>query len=95
MLIYIGLLKLYFKIKNGTIPSYFHDFFVTENVLVEPQKYNLRHKRRVIIPILPIEYQKCNTKYQLSRYYQQKIAFYNELSITAYIHLQITLDNIS
>ena len=28
-------------------------------------------------------------------YYQQKTAFSNELSITAYIHLQITLDNIS
>ena len=32
----IGLLKLYFKIKNGTIPLYFHDFLVTENVPVEP-----------------------------------------------------------
>ena len=29
-----------------------------------------------------------------SWYYQQKTAFYNELSITAYIHLHITLDNI-
>ena len=32
----IGLLKLHFKIKNGTIPLNFHDFFVTENVPVEP-----------------------------------------------------------
>ena len=47
----IGLLKLYFKIKNGTIPLYFHNFLVTENVPVEPQRYNFRHKR--------------NTKYQL------------------------------
>ena len=61
----IGLLKLYFKIKNGTIPLYFHNFLVTENVPVEPQIYNFRHKRRVIIPIPPSEYQKRNTKYQL------------------------------
>ena len=44
----IGLLKLYFKIKNGTIPLYFHNFLVTENVPVEPQRYNFRHKGRVI-----------------------------------------------
>ena len=62
----IGLLKLYFKIKNGTIPLYFHNFLVTENVPVEPQRYNFRHKRRVIIPIPPREYQKRNTKYQLT-----------------------------
>ena len=61
----IGLLKLYFKIKNGTIPLYFHNFLVTENVPVEPQRYNFGHKRRVIIPIPPREYQKRNTKYQL------------------------------
>ena len=61
----IGLLKLYFKIKNGTIPLYFHNFLVTENVPVEPQRYNFRHERRVIIPIPPREYQKRNTKYQL------------------------------
>ena len=61
----IGLLKLYFKIKNGTIPLYFHNFLVTENVPVEPQRYNFRHKQRVIIPIPPREYQKRNTKYQL------------------------------
>ena len=87
----IGLLKLYFKIKNGTIPLYFHNFLVTENLPVEPQRYNFRHKRRVIIPIPPREYQKRNTKYQLRVldiwYYQPKTAFYNELSITAYIHL--------
>ena len=61
----IGLLKLFFKIKNGTIPLYFHNFLVTENVPVEPQRYNFRHKRRVIIPIPPRKYQKRNTKYQL------------------------------
>ena len=61
----IGLLKLYFKIKNGTIPLYFHNFLVTVNVPVEPQRYNFRHKRRVIIPILSRDYQKRNTKYQL------------------------------
>ena len=60
-----GLLKLYFKIKNGTIPLYLHNFLVTENVPVEPQRYNFRHKRRVIIPIPRREYQKRNTKYQL------------------------------
>ena len=38
---------------------------VTENVPVEPQRYNFRHKRRVIIPIPPREYRKRNTKYQL------------------------------
>ena len=61
----IGLLKLYFKIKNGTIPLYFYIFLDTENVPVEPQRYNFRHKRRDIISILPREYQKRNTKYQL------------------------------
>ena len=62
----ISLLKLYFKIKNGTIPLYFHNFLVTENVPDEPQRYNFRHKRRVyIIPIPPREYQKRNSKYQL------------------------------
>ena len=49
----IGFLKLYLKIKNGTVPLYFHNFLVTENVPVEPQRYNFRHKRRVIIPIPP------------------------------------------
>ena len=84
----IGLLKLYFKIKNETIPLYFHNFLVTENVPVEPQRYNFRHKRRDIIPIPPREYQKRNTKYQLidSWYYQQKTAFYSELSIIYSIH---------
>ena len=52
----IGFLKLYFKIKNGTIPLYFYNFLVTENVPVEPQSYNFRHKRRD---------NKRNTKYQL------------------------------
>ena len=61
----IGLLKLFFKIKNRTILLYFHNFLVTENVPIKPQRYNFRHKRRVIIPILPREYQKRNTKYQL------------------------------
>ena len=62
----IGLLKLYFKIKNGTIPLYFYIFLVTEDVPVEPQRYNFRHKRRVIIPIPPREYQKATlNKYQL------------------------------
>ena len=96
----IGLLKSYFKIQNGTILLYFHNFLVTETVPVEPQRYNFRHKRKVIIPIPPRKYQKRNTKYQLdSWYYQQKAAFYNELWFTAYtiivIHLQITLDNTS
>ena len=63
----IDLLKLYFKIKNRTIPLYFHNFLVTENV---PQRYNFRRKRRVIIPILPREYQKRNTKYQLRQLVQ-------------------------
>ena len=54
----ISLLKLYFKIKNGTIPIYFHIFLVTENVPVEPQRYNFRYKRNVIIPMPPREYQK-------------------------------------
>ena len=58
-------MKLYFKIKNGTITLYSHNFLVTENVQVEPQRYNFRHKRRVIIPIPPREYKKRNTKYQL------------------------------
>ena len=53
----IGLFKLYFKNKNGTIPLYFHNFLVTETVPVEPQRYNFRHKRRVI--------NRCNTKYQI------------------------------
>ena len=53
----IGLLKLYFKIKNGTIPLYFHNFLVSENVPVEPQRYNFRHKRRVSISIPPREYE--------------------------------------
>ena len=61
----IDLVKLYFKIKNGTILLYFHNFLVTENVPVEPQKHNFRHKRKVIILIPPKEYQKRNTKYQL------------------------------
>ena len=61
----IGLLKLYFKIKNGTISLYVHIFLVTENVPVEPQIYNFRHKRSVIIPIPPRENKKSNTKYQL------------------------------
>ena len=61
----IGLLKLYFKIKNGTIPLYFHNFLGTKNVPVEPQRFNFRHKQRVIIPIPSREYQKRNTKYQL------------------------------
>ena len=82
----IGLMKLYFKIKNRTIPFYFHNFVVTENVPVEPQRYNFRHKRR--------EYQKRNTKYQLRQLVlSTENRFYNELSITAYIHLYITLDN--
>ena len=59
----IGLLKLYFKIKNRTIPLYFHNFLVTENLTVEPRRYNFRHKRRVNFPIPPKEYKK--TKYQL------------------------------
>ena len=63
----IGLLKFYFKIINGTIPLYFHIFLVTENVSVEPQRYNFRHKRSVIIPIPPREYQKRSTKYQLKQ----------------------------
>ena len=67
----IGLLKFYFKIKNGTIPLYFHNFLVTENVPVEPQRNNFRHKRRVIIPIPPREYLKRNTsvceKFQTTR----------------------------
>ena len=84
----IGLLKLYFKIKNETIPLYFHNFLVTENLPVEPQRYNFRHKRRVIIPIPPREYQKRNTKYQLRQLVlSTETAFYNKLSITAYIHL--------
>ena len=60
----IGLLN-FLKIKNGTIPLYFHYFLVTKNVPVEPQRCNFRHKRRVIIPIPPREYKKRNTKYQL------------------------------
>ena len=40
-------------------------FMVTENVPVEPQRYNFRHKRSVIIPIPPRECKKRNTKYQL------------------------------
>ena len=58
-------MKLYFKTKNRTIPLYFHNFLVRENVPVEPQRHNFRHKRRVIIPIPPRECQKRSTKYQL------------------------------
>ena len=85
----IGLLKLYFKIKNGTIPLYFHNFLVTENVPVEPKRYNFRHKRRVILfPFLQENIKNATLNTNLdSWYYQQKTAFYNELSITAYIHL--------
>ena len=38
---------------------------VTENVSVEPQRYNFRHKQKVIAPIPQREYKKCSTKYQL------------------------------
>ena len=55
------LLKLNFKNKNGTIPLHFYNILVAETVPVDPQRYNFRHKRRVIIPITPRECQKCNT----------------------------------
>ena len=57
----IGILILYLSIKNGTIKLYFHNFLVTDIVLVEPQRHNFRHKRRVIIPIPPREYQNYNS----------------------------------
>ena len=41
---------------------------VTENVPVEPQKCNFRHKQRVSSPSR--EYIKCNTKYQLTELVQ-------------------------
>ena len=63
----IGLLKLYFIIKNGAIPLYFYNFLVTEHVPGESQRYIFRHKRRINILIPPREYQKRNNKYQLKQ----------------------------
>ena len=53
MLCCTWILKLSCKNKNGTIPLYFHNFLVAETVPVDPQRYNFRHKRRVIILIPP------------------------------------------
>ena len=85
----IGLLKLYFKIQSGTIPLYFHTFFWLQKT------YLFNHKdiisdinEELLFPFLQENIKNATLNTNLdSWYYQQKTAFYNELSIKAYIHL--------
>ena len=90
----IGLLKLYYKIKNGTIPLYFHIFWLQKTYLLNHKDIISDINEELLFPFLQenIKNAALNTNLE-SLYYQLKTAFYNELSITAYIHLQITLDN--
>ena len=90
----IGLLKLYYKIKNGTIPLYFHIFLLQKTYLLNHKDIISDINEELLFPFLQenIKNAALNTNLD-SWYYQQKTAFYNELTITAYIHLQITLDN--
>ena len=92
----IGLFKLYFKIKNRTIPLYFHNFLVTKTYLLNHKDIISDINEELLFPQENIKNAALNTNLE-SWYYLQKTFFYmyNELSITAYIHLQITLDNIS
>ena len=84
----IGLLKLYFKIKNGTIPLYFHKFWLQKTYLLNHKDIISDINEELVFPLLQenIKNATLNTNID-SWYYQQKTAFYNELSITAYIHL--------
>ncbi len=62
----LNLLKLYYKLRKSIVPSYFNHLLddVTQLNNNMPVKYNLRHKR-VNIPIVPREFLKRNTQYQL------------------------------
>ena len=84
----IGLLKLYYKIKIGTISLHFHNFLVTETVLLNHKDIMLDMNEELLFPFLQENIKNATLNTNLdSWYYQQKTTFYNELSITAYVHL--------
>ena len=60
----LQLLKLYYKVKNSLVPSYFTNFTIYNRNNVHTSRYLLRNKR-VNVAIPPKEYLKRNVQYQL------------------------------
>ena len=82
----IGLLKLYIKIKNGTIPLYYHNFWLQKTYLLNHKDIISDINEELLVPFLQENIKNATLNTNLDRwYYQQKTAFYNELTITAYI----------
>ena len=94
----IGLLKLYFKIKMEQFHYIFIFFWLQKTYLLNHKDIISDINEELLFPFLQENNKNATLNTNLDSwymYYQQKTAFYKELSITAYIHLYITLDNIS
>ena len=60
----LQILKLYYKVKNSLVPSYFTNFTIYNRNNVHTSRYSLRNKR-VNMAIPPKEYLMSNVQYQL------------------------------